>query len=135
MPVTKTRPATKSEPKTKITKETRFLKCQLTQDEILQAADELAGALDNLRKAADERESVTKTMKAAEAQFSALIATKQLLVRNKYDVRAVACTNMQDFVTMECIVTRDDTREEIVRRPLTAEEKQMSLSFDDGNGE
>lgn len=121
---------TKEQPKTKTTKETRILKCLLTQDEVLQAGDDLATALDNLKQLLAEKESVVKTFKAKEAELEANITAKQVLVRNKYDYRSVDCTNVLDYETAECYVIRTDTNEEIVRRAMSEDEKQTTLPFD-----
>ena len=118
------------EPKTKTTTETKILKCELTQAEVLVAADELARALDELHSAQSETESLKRQMKAKEAALEARITEKQLLVRNKYDFRKVECRNVLDFNTLEAYTLRLDTNEEIERRPLTMDEKQGSLPFD-----
>lgn len=123
-------PKTKELPKTKTTTEVRILKCLLTQEEILQAGDDLATALDNLKQLQAEKESVVKTFKAKEAELEANITVKQVLVRNKYDHRPVDCTNVLDYETAECYVKRNDTSEEIIRRKLTEDEKQTTLPFD-----
>ena len=117
-------------PKTKTTKETRFLKCLLTQEEVLQAGEDLATALDNLRRVQAEKDSVVKSFKAKEAELEASIQSKQVLVRNKYDYWNVECNNILDYETMECYVVRLDTKEEVVRRAMSEDEKQTTLPFD-----
>ena len=120
----------KEQPKTKTTKEIRILKCLLTQEEILQAGDDLATALDNLKQVQAEKDSVSKTFKAKEAELEANITAKQVLVRNKYDYRKVDCDNILDYETTECFIIRTDTNEEIVRRAMSEDEKQTTLPFD-----
>jgi len=120
----------KEQPKTKTTKETRILKCLLTQEEILQAGDDLATALDNLKQVQAEKDSVSKTFKAKEAELEANITAKQVLVRNKYDYRPVDCNNVLDYEAAECYVIRTDTNEEIIRRAMSEDEKQTTLPFD-----
>ena len=121
---------TKEKPRTKTTKEVRILKCLLTQEEILQAGDDLATALDNLKQVQAEKDSVSKTFKAKEAELEANITAKQVLVRNKYDYRKVDCNNILDYETTECFVIRTDTNEEIIRRAMSEDEKQTTLPFD-----
>lgn len=121
---------TKRKELTKTTIETRILKCLLTQEEILQAGDDLATALDNLKQVQAEKDSVSKTFKAKEVELEANITAKQVLVRNKYDYRSIECTNILDFGIAECYVKRNDTGEEIIRRKLTEDEKQTTLPFD-----
>ena len=57
----------KEMPKTKTTKESQFLKVALTQEEVLEVADELATALDNKTSLAAEKEAVSKAFKSKEA--------------------------------------------------------------------
>ena len=121
---------TKEKPRTKTTKEVRILKCLLTQEEILQAGDDLATALDNLKQVQAEKDSVSKTFKAKEAELEANITAKQVLVRNKYDYRKVDCDNILDYETTECYVIRTDTNEEVIRRAMSEDEKQTTLPFD-----
>jgi len=117
-------------PKIKTTRETNFLKCQLTLDEILAAGDRLATAIDNLHKLEDEKESVVKSFKAREAAVEAEITKDQLLVRNKYDFRPIECENTLDFNTLQTYTVRLDTNEETMRRNMTEDEKQTTLPFD-----
>ena len=123
-------PKTKEKPTTKTTKEKRFLKCQLTQDEILQAGEDLATELDNLSQLKAEIESVKKSLKAKEVELEARIHAKHTLVRNKYEHRNVDCDNILDYETMECYVVRLDTEEEVLRRAMSEDEKQTTLPFD-----
>lgn len=116
--------------KTKTTKEKQYLKVELSQEEILQAADELATALDNLSQLDAEKESVTRELKAKAAALEAEVTTQQLLVRNKYERRNIDCENTLDYTTMESYTKRLDTGEEILRRPMTEDEKQTTLPFD-----
>ena len=60
----------KEQPKTKTTKETRILKCFLTQEEILQAGDDLATALDNLKQVQAEKDSVSRLKRQSWRQTS-----------------------------------------------------------------
>jgi len=117
-------------PKTKTTKESQFLKVALTQEEVLQTADELATALDNKTSLAAEKEAVLKSFKSKEAALDAQITEKQQRVRNKYTYRNVECENVLDYGTLETYTRRLDTGDEIMRRPMNEDEKQTDLPFD-----
>ena len=117
--------------RTKTTKETRLLRCALTQEELLAAGEKLAELLDDHRHAVSEKESVVKQYKAKEAELEAQIDSQQILVRNKSEIRKIACLNVLDYTDVTCRVTREDTGEIIADRKLTEDEKQSSLPFDD----
>ena len=120
----------KENDKVKTTHERHLLKCELSQDELLQCGDELAGALDNLRQAQEEKESVVKDFKAKEAMCEAEITTKQLLVRNKYEYRQTDCKLILDYTKQSATLIRLDTEGIVNERQLSEEEKQMDLGFD-----
>lgn len=121
----------KETPKFKTTKEKRLLKCILAEKKVYQAGQDLAEALDTLRRAKQERESITKGCKAREAELEAKITTKQLLVRDKCEMRDVECDNILDYKLLRCRVVRLDTAEIIIDRKMTEDEKQSTLPFDD----
>ena len=120
----------KKEAQTKTTMETRMLKCNLTEKELLAAGADLAAKLDDLKTCQAERDSVNKGYKAKEAEIEAQVQRGQILVRNKYEIRAVDCENVQDFYTLTCTVTRKDTGENVLVRTLSEDEKQSKLPFD-----
>lgn len=122
--------AKKDENKIKTTHEIHLLKCDLTQEELLQYGEELATVLDNLRRLQDEKESVVKEFKAREAAFDAEIVVKQLLVRNKYEYCQIDCTLTLDYTDQSAVLIRQDTNETIKERKMTEDEKQMDLGFD-----
>lgn len=124
-----------AEEKTKTTHERNLLKCQLSQEELLQYGDELATALDNLRNLQEEKESVVKEFKAREAAFEATIGAKQLLVRNKYEHRQVDCHLVLNYTKQTATLIRLDTGDIIKERAMTQDEKQMELGFDEENKE
>lgn len=118
------------ETKTKTTTESRMLKVNLTEKELLEAGQQLVAKLDDFKTVQADRDSVNKGYKAKEAEIEARITSLQIMVRNKYEVRSVECDNVQDFKALECFVIRKDTGEEILRRKLTSDEKQSDLPFD-----
>ena len=126
MPPTKT----KEETNLKTTKEMQYLKVQLTQEEILAAGEALATAIDNTNRLQAEKESAAKAIKAKESALEAEITTQQLLVRNKYEHRNVPCESILDYNTLEAYTKRLDTGEEIMRRAMSEDEKQSTMSFD-----
>ena len=120
-----------TEEKIKTTHERHHLKCQLTQEELLERGDQMAHALDELNRLADEKKALGEELKAKEAKTQAEITVLQQLVRNKYDRRLVDCNLVINYTTQKALLVRLDTEETIEERDLTEEEKQMDMGFDD----
>ncbi len=124
----------KKESKLKTTKEKRLLACKLTDQEVYQAGQDLANAVNELHVAEQQRESTVKALKAHEAELEARITIKTILVKDKSEMRMVDCENILDYNDLRCRVTRLDTGEYILDRKMTEDEKQSSLPFDgEGN--
>jgi len=118
------------EPKVKTTHETRLLKCELTEEEVRVAAQELARNLDELEALDDKRKEVVADFKAQIEAKEAAAKVQRNLVRNKYDYRNTPCTMVLDYTTCTVVVTRDDTGATVSERKMQAEEKQMNMGFD-----
>lgn len=109
----------------------RQLRCDLDQAEILAAGQDLATALDDRDSLQADKESVMRDFKAREAALDALITRTQLMVRNKWVMRSVACKCVLNYAKDKFTVIRLDTGEVLTERPLTEDEKQMSMEFDE----
>ena len=118
------------EEKVKTTHERHHLKCQLTQEELLERGDQLAHTLDELNKLADEKKALGEELKAKEAKAQAEITVLQQLVRNKYDRQLVDCNLVINYTTQKASLVRLDTEETIEERDITEEEKQLDMGFD-----
>lgn len=114
---------------------TDILKCELTEKEIRQAADDLADKIDDSEKIELERQSVVVSFKAKIAACASKIIQLKNLVRNKYEMRDVKCDKIKDFNAGTLVVTRSDTRKVIEKRKLSANEKQMGLGYDGDKNE
>jgi hypothetical protein len=116
---------------TKVHKLTETLKCELTREEVEEAAAKLAQAIDARNGLEDQR-------KAAQEQFKASIAGKEAditkftgLVRNKYEFRQVQCEERFEYDTGEVLKVRLDTGEIWNRRKMLPGELQQALPLDD----
>ncbi|HUV71687.1 MAG TPA: hypothetical protein VMW25_01625 [Clostridia bacterium] len=116
--------------KNKTIKETRHLKCDLTKEELLQAGEDLAKAIDGVTTLEEQLASVQKDFKAKIAALEAEITIKQRLVRNKNEFRFVECQLTLNYTTLQAVSVRTDTEEIIEERKMTQEEKQMKIEFD-----
>ena len=118
-------------PKVKTTHETRLLKCELTEEEVRVAAQELARNLDELEALDDQLGQVKADFKTQIVSKEAAAKVQRNLVRNKYDYRNTQCSMVLDYTNGTVTVTREDTGEVIKERKMHAEEKQMNMGFDD----
>ena len=118
------------EEKTKTIKETRSLKCELTEKELLQAGEDLAKAIDETQMQEEQLKSAKEDFKARIAALEATITIKQRLVRNKNEFRPTVCEVTLNYTTLKAKIVRIDTGELILERDLTYEEKQMKIDFD-----
>ena len=118
-------------PSIKTTNETRLLKCVLTDEEIAMAGQELARHLDELEVLDDKLKEVKADFKAQIEAKEAAAKVQRNLVRNKYDYRQVACIMVLNYTVGTVVVKRDDTNDIVVDRKMLAEEREMSMGFDD----
>lgn len=120
----------KKQEKIKTITETRSLKCDLTEEELLQAGEDLAKAIDEARTLEEQRKSVNEDFKAKIAAEEAEITIKQRLVRNKNEFRNVQCELTLNYTTQKAVSIRTDTKEVVQERYMSYEEKQMKIDFD-----
>lgn len=120
----------KDEAKVKTTHETRLLKCELTEEEVRVADQELARNLDELESLDDKLKELKADFKAQIEAKEAAAKVQRNLVRNKWDYRNTACTMVLDYTNGTVTVTREETGEIIKDRKMLTEEKQMDMGFD-----
>lgn len=122
--------AKKKEDSITTTHETRLLKCELTEEEVSDAAQTLARNLDELEALDGEFKTVKADFKSQIEAKEAAAKVQRNLVRNKYDYRQTPCTMVLNYTTQKVVVTRDDTTDVVSERKMLAEEKQMNMEFD-----
>ena len=120
----------KDEAKVKTTHETRLLKCELTEEEVRVADQELARNLDELESLDDKLKELKADFKAQIEAKEAAAKVQRNLVRNKWDYRNTACTMVLDYTNGTVTVTREETGEIIKDCKMLTEEKQMDMGFD-----
>lgn len=106
---------------------TLLLMCRLTEHEMADRGEEMAQALEAMDLADEARKSQAAIMKTRKAKAKDL----QSIVLNGQELREVPVTVTFDDEANEAIITRDDTGEEHMRRPLTDDEKQPTLFSED----
>lgn len=103
-------------------KEKRYLKCQLTQDEIMAAGQKMADAQQRLTELDAELENFKTQHKAKTATAEGEVAVNASLVRQKYEMRNIVCETVRIYETERVEITREDTGEMIEDRFMNAEE-------------
>ena len=116
-------------------KDRRFLSCQLTSEELTAAADAMAQGLDDREALEGELATIKAQYKGKLEQCEANINAKKRLVRDKREIRAVEVEIVTDLTDCTLQVTRLDTSEIIEDRPLTGDEKQLKITFEDKDGD
>lgn len=120
----------KTEKPVATTKETRVLKCELTEKEVQIAGQELARTLDELESLDDRLKEIKADFKAQIESKEAASKVQRNLVRNKYDYRGVTCTKTMDYKAGSVLVVRDDTDSIVVSRKMSPEERQQTMEFE-----
>ena len=110
----------------------------LSDDEKLELGDTMAKAQEKIDALEDELQSIRKSFKARiEEQQEILSKAAKEYRDGKTEPQKVECDVFQDWSTDELVyVTADESAEEIMRRPMTDDEKRPTL-FDappDGKG-
>jgi hypothetical protein len=121
----------KKESKIKTTHETRLLRCELSQEEILKAGEALAKAMKDGQKLVAESESIKRALKAREAQIESEKMVQQSKIQDKFEMRNVPVDLILDYQKQEARAVRTDTGEIVDSRKMTQEELQMDLGFDE----
>ncbi len=105
-------------------------KVDLTDDEIRDAAEDLARLLADIDGKESAKKSVASQFKADIERLQADAQKQASLVRDKYEYRSVECSQSFDYDHCEVSTYRDDTGELLRKRTMTIEEKQAELDLD-----
>jgi hypothetical protein len=117
----------------KHTEETHTLPCKLTTEEIADAAEELASAIQELEGVEIEKKAVAKEYNSQVDNIKKRIHRLMTHVKNGVAYRSVKCDLQFHIKKVLAILVREDTGDIIEERPMTEEEKQMQIEFSDDN--
>lgn len=106
---------------------TKWLRCELTDDESRQAAKRLAERMEDKERKEAELDSVKNQFKGEISRIDADITAAKNLVRDGYEMRDVQVEEVRDFDTETVTLTRMDTFETIEERRMRGEELQRPL--------
>lgn len=125
-----TKNTTKAEPKIITKQQTEYLKYILTEEEVAQAANELAREVASLRELDEALDSIKAEFKGKIEKSEANISVKARLVRDKHEYRNVECDAIHNFTDCTVTIVRKDTSEAVETRKMTYAEKQTTMEFD-----
>jgi len=120
----------KAEPKVITKQQQEYLKCILTEEEVAQAANELARGISSLKELDDALTSIKAEFKGKVEKEEANINVKARLVRDKHEYRNVECDAIHNFTDCTVTIVRKDTNETVETRKMTFSEKQTTIDFD-----
>ena len=124
-----------SKPTPEIRKTTERLRCQLTDEEKIEAGRELAETTNELEEIQDDKSQVVSEFKARTTAAEAKIALLGNKLRSGYEIRDVKCDIRFDWPKEGQKQTiRLDTNEVVYTHDMTEEEKQMQLPLDSDVG-
>jgi hypothetical protein len=110
----------------KTNKKTMTLPCRLTPEEFVARAHDLAKTTEDIGAEQARAESLKSQLKAALAELEARRSKLSAVVSRGEELRDVECEVVVDYEKGETYTVRQDTGEFFDRRPLRAEERQVS---------
>lgn len=108
---------------------TEELPCELNQEELNAAAQELATTLGEIEAEEDAKADEASTHTAAIKNLRARASALALKIRAKTETRPVAVTEHVDVDAGVYYTTRDDTGARVHERPMTDDERQRTIPF------
>ena len=118
--------------------QTQHLKVQLTNDELLQAGENLTQVLDEIDGLEDEKKSFVANIVAKVKELEGRADQLRSLVQSKYERRKVDCVEVMNNTNGKVVAVRMDTKDIINERAMTADERQSKIIWpddDDGKDE
>lgn len=106
---------------------TEKLLCRLTPDEFIARASALARVVQDMHGEEQRQTDMKAQMKAAIASLDAERDQLSLVVSRSAELRDVRVTEDADYARGIAITWRTDTGEEVRRRPLSDQERQIAL--------
>ncbi len=104
-----------------------YLKCLLTEKEKTELSARIAKAISDKASIEARLKEVTASLKAEIAKCDAEIADAALQINTGSQYKNVDCQIERNYRLGTVTITRLDTGEIIRERPMTAEERQMTL--------
>jgi len=113
----------------KHTPETHSLPCKLNTEQIAEAAENLASALQEVETIEIEKKAVMKDYNSQIDNCKKRIHRLMTHVKNGVEYRPVECDLQFHIKKVLAILVRKDTGDVVEERPMSDEEKQMQIEF------
>jgi len=115
----------------KVTSEPHDLECALTQQERAVSAGQLAETLQRLEALDDNRKEAMADFNARKKTLTKELRSLTRHVKDGVAIRSVMCELKLNFTRLIAVLVRTDTGEVVYERPMTDDEKQMDMGFED----
>lgn len=109
--------------------ETRFLRCNLTDEQFQSFAAQLAEAVDNCALVEEEAKAAKAELKSRADKAAAELGRLNNIVRNKYQMTDVEVTVKLNFTDVLITVMRNDTGEVIESRKMMPGERDRQAKL------
>lgn len=118
-------------PTPEVKKITQSLRCQLTDEEKIEAGKELAETTRELEQIQEDKSQIVSEFKARTTAAEARIASLGNKIRSGYEFRPVECSIFFDKPEAgQKQTVRTDTDEIVATAPMSEEEKQTKLELE-----
>lgn len=104
------------------------LEYNFNDQELIQLSAHLANLIGEKANLENEKAKKTKEYRLAIDEKADLIHSVAKAIEKKYELRTVECTVFYESPGNEVVLKRNDTGEEVQRRPMTADEYQIQFS-------
>lgn len=101
----------------------------LTTEERLESGDKIADAMSTISDRKADLKSVQKAVQSDVQDAESIVEKESERLRTGYEVRSVECSLTMDFDRGVAVEVRNDTGEEIKRRPLYPDEQAQELEL------
>lgn len=108
---------------------TRLLKCELTEEEVLEKGQQLARAEEERDQNATEKKAVVSQYKQKDDALASTISQLTTQINTQSEYRQVEIEDMPNYETRMMETYRKDTGERIATQAMTAEELQQAFDF------
>ncbi len=105
------------------------LKCDLTDEELLETGRQLARAQSNLTHAEANKKQIDARLKGEIDGYRLQAAELSERVNTGYELRAVECKEVPDRLNLNVQIIRMDTGELVRQRAMTEREREQLLPF------
>lgn len=109
----------------------KMLRCDLTEEEKRELAEQMAEDQAKLKSLEDEKKAVASDYKSRIEQVQGSININSSTYLQGWEMRETSCSEVMDYTKAEVSIVRLDTGEVIKRRGMTQDELTLSLPIEE----